>query len=101
MTNRDAIYVAWRAAWPGLLSLFVVTAAMALLFAFIPELSGAEGERVNRWSVLAWLFLGFINVSHWMRLICQAKGQPENARWWIAAPTKAALALVLATLIPA
>ena len=99
MTNRDAIFVAWRVAWPGLLSIFVATAALALIFAFIPELSGADGDRVNRWSVLAWLFLAFINITFWMKLICQAKGQREKALWWQSASTKVAFAVAVSVIV--
>jgi hypothetical protein len=99
MTNRDAAYAVLRLAWKRLLSVICVTFTLALVFAYMPELSGAPGERVNRWSVLAWLFLGYINMSLWMKFLCLAKGQPESAKWWDSSSHKVAIALAFTVLL--
>lgn len=99
MANRDAAFAVCHIAWKRLLAVFLVTLSLALIFAYIPELSDAPGKRINRWSVLAWLFLAYINLSLWMKLICLAKGQPENARWWDSSSQKIAFILAITVLI--
>jgi|TARA_B100001057_G_C22758292_1_gene914722 hypothetical protein len=97
-TTTKTITIILRHTWPRLLGLTAITSAIALTFWYAPELTDLPGDRVNRWSVLAWIFLATINVSMWMQLFCQAKGHHIQAAWWQAVPNAVALALIVAVL---